>query len=87
MYHVVYHGKKLIKKIIGKHSLDCRVLLTPSPRDHVEAALAHITPGVEGVYNKAGYLEQRRAMMQAWADHLDTIRDPQVIQFARPASA
>ena len=57
------------------------------PRDHVEAALAHITPGVEGVYNKAGYLEQRRAMMQAWADHLDTIRDPQVIQFARPASA
>ena len=29
------------------------------PRDHVEAALAHITPGVEGVYNKAGYLEQR----------------------------
>ena len=54
---------------------------------HVEAALSHITTGVKGVYNKAVYFEQRRAMLQEWADHLDTLRDPQVIQFTRPASA
>lgn len=41
--------------------------------DHVEAQLAHLTPGVRGVYNKALYLDQRREMMQKWADYLDTI--------------
>lgn len=40
-------------------------------RDYVEAQLAHAESGVSGVYNKAVYLDQRRAMMQAWADHLD----------------
>lgn len=42
-------------------------------RDHVEAALAHKIGGVEGIYNKAIYLEPRRSMMQEWADHLDEL--------------
>ena len=42
-------------------------------RDHVEAALAHKISGVEGIYNKAIYLEPRRSMMQEWADHLDEL--------------
>lgn len=42
-------------------------------RDHVEAALAHKISGVEGVYNKAIYIDQRKEMMQKWADHLDEL--------------
>lgn len=41
--------------------------------DHVEAALAHKVGGVEGVYNKAIYVEPRKAMVQKWADHLDSL--------------
>lgn len=43
------------------------------PRDHVEAALAHKVGGVEGIYNKAIYVEQRKTMVQQWADYLDTL--------------
>ena len=50
-------------------------------REHVEAALAHVTGGVEGVYNKAAYLSDRKLMMQAWADYLDNLADNKVIQF------
>ncbi|HHB2265121.1 TPA: hypothetical protein ACOQ60_004043, partial [Acinetobacter baumannii] len=42
-------------------------------KEWVESALAHKVGGVEGVYNKAVYLEQRRAMMQNWADYLDSL--------------
>lgn len=40
-------------------------------KDHVEAQLAHKESGVAGIYNKAAYLPQRRAMMQWYADYLD----------------
>ena len=40
-------------------------------RDYVEAQLAHKEAGVAGVYNQAIYLEQRREMMQWYADYLD----------------
>ncbi|ANF56814.1 tyrosine-type recombinase/integrase [Halotalea alkalilenta] len=40
------------------------------PEAHIEAQLAHQKGGVAGVYNKAAYLEQRRAMMNAWADEI-----------------
>lgn len=39
--------------------------------DVVEKALAHEQGGVRGVYNRAQYLDQRRAMLQAWADFVD----------------
>ena len=41
--------------------------------DVIEAALAHIQGGVRGVYNRSVYWEERRAMMQAWADWLDAL--------------
>lgn len=44
-------------------------------RDHVESALAHVVGGVEGVYNKAAYLEYRIPMMQWWANYLDKLAD------------
>lgn len=50
------------------------------PKDHVEAQLAHVEGGVSGVYNKAQYLEQRRVMMQWYADHLDKLAAGNVVQ-------
>lgn len=44
-------------------------------KQHVEAQLAHKEEGIAGVYNKAQYLDQRRAMMQWYADYLDKLAD------------
>ena len=41
----------------------------------VEAQLAHAVPDALGrAYNRTQYLDQRRTMMQAWADYLDKLR-------------
>jgi len=39
--------------------------------DVVEKALNHTIGGVRGVYNRAEYAEQRREMLQAWADYIE----------------
>ena len=39
--------------------------------DWIEKALAHEQKGVRAVYNKAEYAEQRRSMLQDWADMVD----------------
>jgi hypothetical protein len=39
--------------------------------DWIEKCLAHEQKGVRAVYNKAEYAEQRRAMMQDWADMIN----------------
>lgn len=36
--------------------------------DAIERALAHKIAGIKGVYNRAEYAEQRRQILQAWAD-------------------
>jgi integrase len=38
------------------------------PSDAIEKALAHKIVGIKGVYNRAEYSEQRKTIMQAWAD-------------------
>lgn len=40
--------------------------------DWIEKSLAHEQQGVRAVYNKAEYAEQRKSMMQKWADMVDT---------------
>lgn len=41
-------------------------------RDHIEAALCHrLETSVHSVYNKSTYVEQRKGLMQWWADHID----------------
>ena len=40
--------------------------------DWVEKCLAHEQKGVRSVYNKAEYLNQRREMLQWWADFVDS---------------
>ncbi len=45
------------------------------PPDVIERQLAHAERNkVRAVYNRAQYLAERRRMMQAWADYLDSLR-------------
>jgi integrase len=42
----------------------------------IEAILNHVSghkAGVAGIYNRATYLEPKRAALAAWADHVTTI--------------
>jgi integrase len=41
------------------------------PSDVVEKALNHTIGGVRGVYNRAEYADQRKAMLRFWADFVD----------------
>lgn len=43
------------------------------PREWTEMQLAHKPAGLEGTYNKASYLKQRRVMMQWYCDYLDAL--------------
>jgi len=44
-------------------------------RDWIERQLSHGDDNaIRAVYNKAEYVDQRREMMQTWADHLDALR-------------
>lgn len=44
-------------------------------RDHIERQLAHSEGNsVRAAYNYADYLEQRKVMMQEWADYLDGLK-------------
>lgn len=40
--------------------------------DWIEKSLAHETKGIRGVYNRAQYADQRRDMLQWWADFIDS---------------
>jgi len=56
---------------------------------HIELQLAHQERDrVSAAYNYAKYLPQRAKMMQAWADHLDTVRgEPIRLGVGREAAA
>lgn len=44
--------------------------------DVIEAQLAHVKSGPLGMaYDRAEFMVQRRALMQAWADYLDKLRE------------
>lgn len=49
----------------------------------IEHQLAHAVPDPLGrAYNRTKFLDQRRQMMQTWADHLDTIKaGAQIVRF------
>ena len=43
--------------------------------DYIEHQLAHAVRDPNGrAYNRTAHLAERRKMMQAWADYLDTLR-------------
>lgn len=53
------------------------------PTEAIEAQLAHSVPDALGrAYNRTEFIEQRRLMMQTWADYLDRLREgAQVLPF------
>nr|VFJ42645.1 MAG: Integrase [Candidatus Kentron sp. FM]VFJ43381.1 MAG: Integrase [Candidatus Kentron sp. FM]VFK05523.1 MAG: Integrase [Candidatus Kentron sp. FM] len=55
--------------------------------DYIEHQLAHAVRDPNGrAYNRTRYLPERREMMQAWADYLDTLRkDAEIIPLKRSA--
>jgi integrase len=56
--------------------------------DVVEKALNHNIGGVRGVYNRAEYADQRREMLQCWADFIESLlggRNVVLGRFARRA--
>lgn len=56
------------------------------PSDAIERALAHKIAGIKGVYNRAEYAEQRRIIMQAWADFVEVqVRGGAVIPLFKSA--
>jgi integrase len=60
------HGfRHLVSTALNEHGYE---------KDWIERQLAHGDPDkIRATYNKAIYLEQRRRMMQEWADRLDTL--------------
>lgn len=59
------HGfRHLASTILNENGFDSQ---------HVEAQLSHVKEGVRGVYDKSTYLEQRKLMMQWYADYLDKL--------------
>ena len=46
------------------------------PEHLIEKQLSHINAdSTIAAYDRAEYLEKRKAMMQQWADYLDSLRD------------
>jgi integrase len=41
--------------------------------DAIEKALAHEQGGIRGIYNRAAYADERRRMLQWWADFVDAL--------------
>jgi len=56
--------------------------------DAIERQLAHAPRDqVRAAYNRAQYLDERRKMMQSWADYLDGLKNgAQVIAFRKTAN-
>ena len=53
----------------------------------IDAQLAHAVKDANGrSYNRTEHLEQRRTMMQAWADYLDARRAGNVIELPQRAA-
>ena len=76
LYRMGYHSRATVHGFRSTAS----TILNESGRWHpdaIERQLAHTDANqVRKVYNRAEYLDERRRMMQWWADHLDTLSVP-----------
>jgi integrase len=63
------HGFRAMARTILDQNLGFRP-------DYIEHQLAHAVKDANGrAYNRTSFLPERKAMMQAWADYLDTLRE------------
>lgn len=74
LYRLGYHGRHTGH---GFRSVASTILNELGFRgDVIEAQLAHIErDATRAAYNRAAYMKERADMMQAWADHLDGLRE------------
>ena len=56
------------------------------PSDHAERALGHVIGGVAQIYDRHGYLAEKRTAFEKLATLIETITNPQpnVVAIARP---
>lgn len=76
------HGFRAMARTILDETLQFRP-------DYIEHQLAHAVRDPNGrAYNRTAHLPERRKMMQAWADYLDTLKkdDGKVVALKRKAS-
>ena len=80
LYRMGYHSRATVH---GFRSMASTALNEMGFRpDVIERQLAHQEQNaVRAAYNRAEYLNERRAMMKRWADHLDTIAAENVVPF------
>lgn len=63
------HGLRATLRTVARERLGVHA-------DVLEAQLAHAKKGqVQAAYDRAGFIEERQNVMQAWADYLDTLCD------------
>jgi integrase len=73
------HGFRASLRTLGRERLGIDV-------DVLEAQLAHAPKDeVEAAYARVKFKEQRRVVMQAWADYLDKAKASNVVEFKRKA--
>ena len=72
MYRMGYHGRATVH---GFRATASTILNEKGFRsDVIESLLAHVEKNqVRAAYNRAEYLDERRKILQWWADHLDKI--------------
>ena len=72
MYRMGYHGRATVH---GLRATASTILNEKGFRsDVIELLLAHVEKNqIRAAYNRAEYLDERREILQWWADHLDEI--------------
>lgn len=75
------HGFRAVARTILDEQLRFRV-------DIIEHQLAHAVKDANGrAYNRTSFLPERREMMQAWADYLDSLKNKRAEVIAFPQTA
>ena len=80
LYRMGYHSRATVH---GFRSMASTALNEMGFRpDVIERQLAHQEQNaVRAAYNRAEYLNERRAMMKRWADHLDAIAGGNIVAY------
>ncbi len=82
--HSIRGAERLHQNVIRPnrhcHCTPQRTLMTHAgvEPDHAERALGHVIPGVRGVYDRAGYRDEKRRAFEAVAARLNLILNPRI---------
>jgi integrase len=84
LYRLGYHSRATVH---GFRAMASTALNEMGFRpDVIERELAHTDKNaIRAAYNRAEYLNERRAMMNHWADYLDAVCSPNVVHFKTTA--